>query len=284
MHNCNQSFIYLLLNFNSLINSSQFCNRIGDLISCSSDQSTIIWTCADDIWVEKSRFGVIGGQIPGGYGAKLLNRTVVCYGFQGAIQIWKHEEDMWKVKPSVTGHFASVSDMDYDTGGNYVVTTSHDQTTRIHAPWGIGRWHEIARPQIHGHDLFSVRPMQQMIVSGAEEKILRAFQPPSIFFKNLEDVSEILLDYKSDAKAASIPALGLSNQSEDQSVYENALGLPIEVRLDEDFLRSQTLWPEVSKLYGHVYEISCIGTSPVEPLVASGSQSSKPQFSSIILW
>lgn len=191
---------------------------------------------------------------------------------------------IWIVQPSVTGHFSPVSDMDYDTGGNYIVTTSHDQTTRVHAPWGFCRWHEISRPQIHGHDLFSVRPIKEMIVSGAEEKILRAFQPPNIFFKNLEDISDIVLDQKSEAKAASIPALGLSNQSEDTSVYENVLELPVEVRLDEDFLRSQTLWPEVSKLYGHVYEISCIGTSPVDPLVVSGSQSSKPQFSSIILW
>lgn len=174
--------------------------------------------------------------------------------------------------------------MDYDTAGHYVVTTSHDQTTRIHAPWGIGRWHEISRPQIHGHDLFTVRPMQEFIVSGAEEKILRAFQPPNIFYKNLEDISDFLVEKTSDTKAATIPALGLSNQSEETAIYQNPLEQPVEVRLDEDFLRSQTLWPEVSKLYGHVYEISCIGTSPVDLLVASGSQSSKPQFSAIILW
>lgn len=226
----------------------------------------------------------MGGQIPGGYGAKLLNNMVVSYGFQGGIQIWLEEDNQWNVQPSVTGHFSAVSDMDYDLKGNYIITTSHDQTTRIHAPWGPGRWHEIARPQIHGHDLFCVRPVQQMIVSGAEEKILRAFQPPDIFFRCLEDISDISIEHKSDAKAAGIPALGLSNQSEETSVYENALELPVEVKLDEDFLRSQTLWPEVSKLYGHVYEISCIGTSPVDLLIASGSQSSKPQFSSIILW
>lgn len=64
----------------------------GELISCSSDQSTIIWTCSDEIWMEKYRFGVIGGQIPGGYGAKFLHDVVICYGFQGAIQIWRLEE------------------------------------------------------------------------------------------------------------------------------------------------------------------------------------------------
>ncbi|ODN06022.1 putative elongator complex protein 2 [Orchesella cincta] len=276
-------FDSMIIGHEGWINSLNW-NSKGELISCSSDQSTIIWTCSDDIWIEKSRFGIMGGQIPGGYGAKFLNDTVVSYGFQGGIQIWRLEEDNWQVQPSATGHFGPVSDMDYDTAGHYIVTTSHDQTTRIHAPWGLGRWHEISRPQIHGHDLFAVRPMREMVVSGAEEKILRAFQPPDIFFKNLDDISDIVIENKSTAKAASIPALGLSNQSEEASVYENVLELPINVRLDEDFLRSQTLWPEISKLYGHVYEISCIATSPVDALVASGSQSSKPQFSAIILW
>lgn len=34
----------------------------------------------------------MGGQIPGGYGAKFLADLVVCYGFQGAVQIWRREE------------------------------------------------------------------------------------------------------------------------------------------------------------------------------------------------
>jgi len=86
------------------------------------------------------------------------------------------------------------------------------------------------------------------------------------------------------AKAAFLPALGLSNQSENPDATVSHLNQPIETRLDEDFIRSQTLWLEVSKLYGHVYEIACIATSPVDSLVASASQASKPQFSAIILW
>jgi elongator complex protein 2 len=86
--------------------------------------------------------------------------------------------------------------MDYDPKGNYVVSTSEDQTTRIHAPWGKNRWHEIARPQIHGHDLFACRTIGDMIVSGAEEKILRAFQPTEVFYKSLEDASDIIISHK----------------------------------------------------------------------------------------
>ena len=41
-------------------------------------------------------------------------------------------------EPAVTGggHFASVEDLDWDRGGgNFILSTSVDQTTRLHAPW-----------------------------------------------------------------------------------------------------------------------------------------------------
>ena len=67
-----------------------FAAITGDLVSCSSDQSIIIWENGDNMWMEKNRFGTIGGQIPGGFGAKFnLDYVAVC-GYQGAIQIWKH--------------------------------------------------------------------------------------------------------------------------------------------------------------------------------------------------
>jgi len=90
----------------------------------------------------------------------------------------------------VTGHFKSVSDLDYHPEGYYLVTTSEDQTTRVFSPWGHNRWHEISRPQIHGHDIFALKCSGDYIVSGAEEKILRAFQPTGIFIRNYEDASE----------------------------------------------------------------------------------------------
>jgi len=81
-----------------------------------------------------------------------------------------------------------------------------------------------------------------------------------------------------------LPALGLSNQIEDFEDALNTSDIPVTTRLDEDYLRSQTLWPEISKLYGHVYEICCIGTCHVNNLIVSASQASKPQFSALILW
>lgn len=84
------------------------------------------------------------------------------------------------------------------------------------------------------------------------------------------------------AEAATLPALGLSNQSETPDTFGQCIRL--EERFDEYFLRSHTLWPEVTKLYGHGYEICAIGASPKGNLIASGCNSSKPAFSSIILW
>ncbi|CAG7732338.1 unnamed protein product [Allacma fusca] len=277
---------------NSLHWSTSDANQEGGLVSCSSDQSIIIWDKVDNMWSEKYRFGTIGGQIPGGFGAKCSGEYLAVCGFQGAIQIWQvgSGDEAWVLKPSVTGHFGPISDLDYNRGGQYIVTTSEDQTTRVHSPWGDNRWHEIGRPQIHGHDLFTAKVLGDYIISGAEEKILRAFQPTEVFARNLENASEIPVDFLEHVSpAASLPALGLSNQSEDTGNSENFdptyyKTLNLNARLDEDFLRSQTLWPEVSKLYGHVYEICCIACSSTDPILASGSQASKQQFAAIILW
>jgi len=64
----------------------------GELLSCSSDQSIIIWENLGEIWMEKTIFGGNGGMIPGGYGAKFNGKSVVSSGFQGAIQIWTNNE------------------------------------------------------------------------------------------------------------------------------------------------------------------------------------------------
>jgi len=79
-----------------------------------------------------------------------------------------------------------------------LLTTSEDQTTRIHAPVAHNQllWHEVSRPQIHGHDLFAAKLVGNKIVSGAEEKILRAFQPTLVFTQNLKDICSI--DYEDD--------------------------------------------------------------------------------------
>lgn len=68
------------------------------------------------------------------------------------------------------------------------------QTTRLYACWeraGVSSpsWHEIARPQVHGHDLNCLAvvkgPGNQRYVSGADEKVARVFEAPGAFLDSL---------------------------------------------------------------------------------------------------
>jgi elongator complex protein 2 len=77
---------------------------------------------------------------------------MLAYSFTGALHSW-HLGDGGQWRPGVTvgGHFGPVEDLDWDPRGRYLVTTSKDQTTRIHAPWKADSqlWHEVARPQVN---------------------------------------------------------------------------------------------------------------------------------------
>lgn len=50
-------------------------------------------------------------------------------------------------------------------------------------------WHEIARPQVHGHDINCVAIIRgkgnDCYLSGAEEKVARVFEAPLSFLKTL---------------------------------------------------------------------------------------------------
>ena len=73
---------------------------------------------------------------------------------------------------------------------------SSDQTTRVHAPWrqgkegGGAKWHEVARPQVHGHDLTCVKALPgHRFASGADEKIVRVFESTKMFLRNLASIT-----------------------------------------------------------------------------------------------
>lgn len=45
---------------------------------------------------------------------------------------------MWNPEVTISGHFNEVVDVSWEPGGEFIITVSTDQTTRVHAAWGKG--------------------------------------------------------------------------------------------------------------------------------------------------
>ena len=103
------------------------------------------------------------------------------------------------------------------------------QTTRIYASWKNeaslrdgDSWHEIARPQVHGHDINCVTIVQgkgnHRFVSGADEKVARVFEATSSFLKTLNHATSQNYSFSEDLQVdvqilgANMSALGLSQK------------------------------------------------------------------------
>ena len=307
------------------------------LLSCSMDKTMIVWKQTEDqdgVWTDSVRVGEVGGNTLGFLGCQFgpENEQLLAYSFNGALHLWSYSSKncIWKPGVAIAGHFSPVEDLDWERQGRYFVTVSLDQTTRVHAPWNIEDdnlpcnsvvkdhlWHEIARPQVHGHDLFCVTmlPCHRM-ASGADEKIIRTFEATKIFLENLSKISKLnpknLLVSKNErsgekeeqAQGASVPSLGLSNKP---ILYTNEDGFvpraPEEERHvkdqfpdfyftpetyfvppAEDSLIQNTLWPELHKLYGHGNEIYSVCSNYKGDLIASACKASKAEHADIILW
>ncbi|KAK6619878.1 hypothetical protein RUM44_006278 [Polyplax serrata] len=282
------------------------------LLSSSMDKSLIVWAPdKSGIWSEEARVGEVGGNMLGFYGGKFgpQGQLIMGHGYQGSFHIWAYDEvsKNWEPKVVVGGHTAEVTDLAWDTNGNYCLSIGGDQTTRLHAPWVRSSteevtWHEIARPQIHGYDLSCLAMLSQYkFASGAEEKVIRAFTAPNNFVENFKRICDIKVDSK-EVKAerlpqgASIPALGLSNKPVFEQMkkegylvddeYPDLYFSPIHLTKPptEENLMQNTLWPEAQKLYGHGYEIYSLAARHDGVVLASASKATVPEHAAIILW
>ncbi|KAL2432464.1 Elongator complex protein 2 [Exophiala dermatitidis] len=271
------------------------------LLTASADGSLSIWEVdsGSGIWVSISRLGEISSHkgattatgSAGGFWTGLWapdGQMVTCLGRTGSWRLWQYSEQtqFWTQRHGSSGHVSSANGICWAPDGSYLLSTSSDQTTRLHAEWKRGTkrsWHEFSRPQIHGYDLnciASTTPYQ--FSSGADEKLLRVFNEPKDIAQMLHNLCQIPLP--SDATrlpdTAAIPVLGLSNKAVDDDDVAaaaaqedvatngttNELGLSlsdIKEPPTEDLLSRHTLWPEHEKLYGHGYEISEAAT-PVD--------------------
>ncbi|KAI4718419.1 WD40 repeat-like protein [Aureobasidium sp. EXF-10727] len=277
------------------------------LLSASADNSLAMWERdADGFWTCATRLGEISAQkgsttatgSTGGFWIGLWSPSgnkVVSLGRTGSWRAWSYDatEDRWLRELGVSGHVRAVKDIAWSNDGTQLMSTSTDQTTRLFAQWkrdDATTWHEMARPQIHGYDLNCLSAIgATQFISGADEKLLRVFNKPKAVAHLLAKLGGTPED-AADADlpdAANIPVLGLSNKainaltpeeeataepSEETTITKSTLDLshpPF-----EDHLARHTLFPELEKLYGHGYEISCVAASNDGSLVATACRAS----------
>ncbi|GBM59661.1 Elongator complex protein 2 [Araneus ventricosus] len=293
--------------------------NILQLLSASIDKTIIIWEFdfSSNIWLEKERFGEVGGNTLGFFGAVFSpsGRNIIAHGHQGSVHVWQLNQELgsWEPGLSMGGHFSSVQDIDWDPEGEFLVSCSSDQTTRLHAPYVIGgsrhNWYEIARPQVHGYDMVCLTMLDRFkFVSAGDEKVLRVFEAPRSFAENLANLTKLnVSSYLKGAmpEGASVPSLGLSNKavfSEDiikaasteeteitkhpKDRYPDFYYSPTSLTAPptEETLLQNTLWPETQKLYGHPYEVFTVASNHAGTLIASACKASKLEHAGIILW
>ncbi|KAG7162584.1 elongator complex protein 2-like, partial [Homarus americanus] len=193
----------------------------------------------------------------------------------------------------------------WDATIRYLLSTSKDQTTRMHAPWKKSEseivWHEVGRPQVHGHDLVCISTLgKYKFASGAEEKVVRGFIAPANFIRNFGQICGINvaedIEKCEAGEGASVPSLGLSNkavmvadlqeeQEEGQEeVHTYFKPLTLFAPPTEDQLMQNTLWPEAAKLYGHGNDLITLAATSDGAILASSCRAANNMDAYIILW
>ncbi|EAQ85907.1 hypothetical protein CHGG_07160 [Chaetomium globosum CBS 148.51] len=297
------------------------------LLSASADNTLSLWESDTEsgIWLTVVRLGEISrekgattatGSI-GGFWTGLWSpsgTTVITLGRTGSWRRWDYDaaEDMWKQNFAISGHTRAVTGISWSRDGLYLLSTSSDQTTRLHAEWALdarNSWHEMSRPQIHGYDLNCISALgPASFVSGADEKLMRVFTEPKAVARMLSHLTNTAAPTPETEEAlpdvANMPVLGLSNKAvttlspeegrppaadsstnqaidpttaDPDTATTHAQPSPLSTLTHpplEESLSRHTLWPEIEKLYGHGYEISCLAANHDGTLVASACRAS----------
>ncbi|XP_051144459.1 elongator complex protein 2 isoform X2 [Andrographis paniculata] len=295
------------------------------ILSASMDKTMMVWQPekTTGIWMNMVTVGELSHCALGFYGGQWCptGRSILAHGYGGSFHLWKNvgiDFDDWKPQKVPSGHFSAVSDISWARQGNYILSVSHDQTSRVFSTWfddssGKEAWHEIARPQVHGHDINCVTLIRgkgnHRFVSGAEEKVSRVFEAPLSFLKTLNYATRSQNSSSADELpttvqilGANMSALGLSQkpiyvqasgESKERSNNEGIDSLEtipeaVPVALTEPPIEEQlawhTLWPESHKLYGHGNELFSICSDHDGKLVASSCKAQSANVAEIWLW
>lgn len=293
------------------------------LVTTSMDRSILIWKPdqrGGGLWMNVEAMGEAGESRGVGFFTAIPSEdggTICANGYTGAIHVWKRApsgkgQERWTPVPGITGHFDGVMDMCWGRTGDcpWILTVSADQTARIFARLANGEFKEVARPQVHGHDLQCVACVKRegsplVYVSGAEEKVLRVFGETKAFRGTIRNLchANVIDDGGIDSAAlgASVPALGLSNkavfQGDEMTSEISAEGYPdgpdfatlfqptvLEHPPLEEQLQQNTLWPELQKLYGHGNDLFCLAASHRGDVLASACRAQSQMTAAIWLW
>ncbi|KAI9626581.1 hypothetical protein KEM48_010411, partial [Puccinia striiformis f. sp. tritici PST-130] len=261
----------ILYGHESWITNVHWCiNPSGSLqlLSTSSDRSMIMWRPSeefDNIWLNVERFGELGTSTNLGlFGAHYFigphdqAETVLASGWTRSWHRWgKEDKAVWEPQSLQRATILALPDWIGKRKNNLEVLSNPS-------------WHEICRPQAHGHNLFGVSfigDRRSRFVSISEEKVIRVFDMTQDFYK-------------------AIVPLGLSNRVEDTQKDQKEQQDPAGQQSCppfEDQLLSHTLWPEIDKIYGHPSELSAITTSHCGRIIASACHATSAQTASIRL-
>ncbi|KAJ3015767.1 UNVERIFIED_CONTAM: Elongator subunit elp2, partial [Siphonaria sp. JEL0065] len=279
-----------------------------ELVSASADKCVTVWRPDNShVWTVDARLGEVGGSSFGFYGARFGPNSswILAHGYHGAIQFWERSEnsldgsEMWNAKMGLSGHFGIVKDLAWNSKGDFLVSSSLDQTSRLWGQWNRNdnSWHELARPQIHGYDLHCLAMIHPYgFVSGADEKVVRVFEASRTFLESLDHISGIKEEKEVHERlpiGAAVPALGLSNKAilpgasldtNAQLIFEPLAPEVVQGPPLEQYLMQHTLWPEVNKLYGHGFELISIASNSSGTLIASSSKAAIADHAVIRIW
>ncbi|CAL5209984.1 unnamed protein product [Lathyrus oleraceus] len=294
------------------------------ILSASMDKTMMIWQPekTSGVWMNVVTVGELSHCALGFYGGHWSPNgdSILAHGYGGSFHLWKNVgDDNWLTQKVPSGHFASVTDIAWGRSGDYIISASHDQTTRIYAPWKVEAphkdgelWYEISRPQVHGHDINCMTVVHSKgnhrFVGGADEKVARVFEAPLSFLKTLSNATLQKSCYSDDdltnvqILGANMSALGLSQkpiyvQAVHETPDKNGIdGLDtFETVPDavptvfteppiEDQLAWHTLWPESHKLYGHGNELFSLCCDHKGELVASSCKAQSTAVAEVWLW
>ncbi|XP_043201794.1 probable elongator complex protein 2 isoform X2 [Amphibalanus amphitrite] len=280
------------------------------LASASMDRAVLIWKhdASAGVWVEEARLGAMGGNVLGLYGCAWSpdGSRLAAHSHRGAMHVWAEDATspgVWRGQVPPGGHTGPVADLAWAPGGGYLLTTSRDQTTRLHGSWTpAGSWHEMGRPQVHGHDMACLTAVTDTsFASGAEEKVARAFAMPGAVRDTLVTLCGAAAAPSAGDSAlpegAAVPSLGLTNKPVFAGEERREMITRAEEGAESYFLRQQltappaeetllqnTLWPELMKLYGHGFELVTMAASHDGKLLATACRAAKPEHASVLLW